>query len=316
MDRELDLRIAATPHAVVRGDGVPDALRHPLTDVDVVDAFVLRVAREAVHVDHGETLLGVRREERFLARVDPRKGVEELDGCRREVHHVMVKDGRAVEDLRRLRRGRRFGFWVRLGVFGAALLLPSLSRRDGNRHRVGLEKRLGSPGDERPSVLVERRDELPDLVPFHGILHDLPSVRVEIVGPHEDLLLASRDGKRTYPGHHVADDLAGAELVYQPAVLRLESAIPVDARVVEAELAVLLVLDDVHVLVAGQVLEGKGAELAVCADVFRLADYRSDRRVLVLEDLGDHEPVRDELFAEVDVQDVADLREALRDLHE
>lgn len=85
-------------------------------------------------------------------------------------------------------------------------------------------------------------------------------------------------------------------------MLCLETAVPVHARVVEAELAVLLVLDDVQIVLTGEQLEGERAEFAVRAHVLGLADDGADVGVLVQQNLGKQVLVRQVLLAEVKVR--------------
>lgn len=84
-------------------------------------------------------------------------------------------------------------------------------------------------------------------------------------------------------------------------MLRLQTAVPVNSRVVEAELAVLLVNRDVGVVVAGEQLEGEGTEFRMRADIFDLVDDRADALVLVFQDFGDQVLVRQILFTEVEM---------------
>ena len=98
--------------------------------------------------------------------------------------------------------------------------------------------------------MVEWCHELLDLVPTSGILHDFRPVRVEVIGPDEDFLLACRDGKRAHACHDIADHLAGMEFLHESSVFGFQTAVPVYTRVVEAEFAVLFVVDDVEIVVA------------------------------------------------------------------
>lgn len=205
VDSQIDLLVAAAADTILRGDGVTDALRNTLADIDVVVVFVRRVAREAVYMDLGQRLRGVRGEERLLACVDADKGVEEFDGVTGEVHHIVVEDVGAMEDL----RGReRFSLFLCGG-----LLAPAHLGLNGHGVRR-IQEGFGRPADELAAVLVEGRDELVGLVALDGVQHHLVSVRVEIIGPHEDLLAACRHCERPDARHDVADHLSWAELVH------------------------------------------------------------------------------------------------------
>lgn len=149
--------------------------------------------------------------------------------------------------------------------------------------------------------MVERRNKPLDLVPLHSILHDFCAMWVEVVGPDEDLLFACGYGEWTDTCHHITDHLTRIELVHQPAMFRLQTAVPVDAGVIKAELAFLLVNGDVGVVVAGEQLEGESTEFRMRADIFDFVDDRADALVLVFEDFGNQVFVGEILFAEVKV---------------
>lgn len=65
------------------------------------------------------------------------------------------------------------------------------------------------------------------LVPSDRIVQTRKTVRVQVVGPDEDVLLAGRHGERAHAGHDVADGVPGLELVDQAPVLGVEPAVPV-----------------------------------------------------------------------------------------
>lgn len=291
---KIEVLVASAPEAILRRDGVSNALRDALADIHMVVVLVRRVSRETIHMDHGQLLLRMRREQRLLTRVNTRECIEELNRVRGEVHNVVVHD---LGTMIHLRRGKR-----RLLLLLRASSLLLRPRLKSNRHRLGLEQLPRRRTDKRPSVLVPRRHKLVHLIPLHRVQHHLVSVRVEVIRPHKDLLLARRHGERSHARHHVADHLAGAELVHETPVLRLQTAVPVHAGVVKAELAVLLMLDDIEIRFAGEDLEGEGAEFADGADVLSLADDGPDAGVLVEEDFGDDLFEGEVLFAEVKVR--------------
>lgn len=84
-------------------------------------------------------------------------------------------------------------------------------------------------------------------------------------------------------------------------MLSLQTAVPVDAGIVEAELAVLLVNSNVGVVVAGEKFKGKGTKFRMRANIFDLVDDRVDALVLVFKDFGDEVFIGKILFAEVQV---------------
>ena len=84
-------------------------------------------------------------------------------------------------------------------------------------------------------------------------------------------------------------------------MLRVEPAVPVHFRVVEAEPAVFLVDLDVHVRVAGEEFVAEGAVLVCLADFVRLVDNGADGGVLVEDDGGDEVFVGEVFVAEVQV---------------
>lgn len=101
------------------------------------------------------------------------------------------------------------------------------------------------------------------------------------------MLLAGGHGEGPDAGHDVAHDLARPEDVDQPAVLRLQLAVPVDFGVVELEDAVALGDLNVEVVGPGQDFVLEGPELGLGADVVDLVDDGLDLRVLVEDDLCD-----------------------------
>ena len=125
-----------------------------------------------------------------------------------------------------------------------------------------------------------------DLVLLNGGLETLEALGVLIVGPDKDVLLAGGHGERPNAGHDVAHDLARLEDVDEPAVLRLELAVPVDLGVVELEGAVALGDLDVQVVGAGQDFVLERPELGVGADIVDLVDDGLDLGVLIEQDLG------------------------------
>lgn len=138
-------------------------------------------------------------------------------------------------------------------------------------------------------------------------------MRIEIIRPHKDLLLARWHSERAHPRHDIAHHFAWMELLNQPTVLGLQPAVPIDAGVVKAELAVLLVHGDIGVIVAGKQLEGESAEFRMRPYVFNFVDYRADRLVFVLEDFGDEVFVWEVLFPEVQMHCIHLVLESRKD---
>lgn len=82
-------------------------------------------------------------------------------------------------------------------------------------------------------------------------------------------------------------------------MLCVETAVPVYAREIKAEFAVLFVLDNIHIRVTSKELVRKRPELALRSHILGLSDHGAKRWVLVQEDLCNKVSPRDELFAEV-----------------
>ena len=96
MDLQFNRCIPGPANPVLGRDRVPQFLGDAVADVDVVVDFVVGVAGETVDVDFREAvflLLGVAGEEGFVTGVDTWEGIEEVDGCGREVHDVVVEHG-------------------------------------------------------------------------------------------------------------------------------------------------------------------------------------------------------------------------------
>lgn len=115
------------------------------------------------------------------------------------------------------------------------------------------------------------------------------------------MLLARGHGKGANAGHDIAHDLAGLEEVDEPAVLRLELAVPVDLGVVKLERAAVLRHLDVQIVLAGEDLVLKRPELGLGADVLDLVDDGLDLGVLVDEHFGDELLVGQEVRPQVEV---------------
>jgi hypothetical protein len=126
-----------------------------------------------------------------------------------------------------------------------------------------------------------------DLVLLDGGLEALEALRILVVGPDKDALLAGGHGEWPDAGHDVAHDLARLEEVDEPAVLRLQLAVPVDLGVVKVEDAVAFGHLDVEVVRTGQHFVLERPELGLGADVVDLVDDCFELGVLVEDDLRD-----------------------------
>ena len=127
----------------------------------------------------------------------------------------------------------------------------------------------------------KREREHTHLIPPHRILQTGKAVRVQIVGPHKDILPPRRHGKRPHARHDVAHRVPLPKHVDQPPVLRVEPAVPVHLCVIEPERAVFLVDFYVEVRVAGQELVAEGAVCVYLADFVGLVDDGADGGVFV-----------------------------------
>lgn len=123
------------------------------------------------------------------------------------------------------------------------------------------------------------------LVLLNSNLKILIALRVHIVGPDEDASLSGRGGKGTDAGHDIADHLARLKELHQPAVLRLELAVPVDLCVVEGKCASALGDLDIHVVRPRKDLVLECPVDVLCTDVVHFVDDCPYERVLVYQDL-------------------------------
>lgn len=288
--------IATASDTVFMSDSIANALGNPLANVNVIIYLVLGVAREAVDVNHRQELSSVRGEERLFASIKTLECVQKLNGSGREVHDIVVDNRWASIHLR---------WWGRFLVFrlllGLSPLLSAFLSLDSDSDRVSFQKGLRRMANELPPVHVERSDKVLDAVTLNSILHDLVAMRVQVVTPDEDALTSRRHSKGTDTRHDIADHLSRLKFLHESAVLSLQTAVPVDARVIESELAFLLVLNDVQVVVTSQQLERESTELAVRANIFGLVDNSADGGVLVHENLCNDVFIRQPMRTEVQV---------------
>lgn len=232
-------------------------------------------------MDQRQLLLRIGRKNLLLAGVEPTESIEEFNGRSGQVHNIVIDNIRADIFLRR----RQIEFLV--GV-GSKNRLSFHLGFDGDSERPLFQQRLSRGTNELSTIQVKWSDKVFHLIASYGILHYLISVGVEIVCPDENLLPACWHGEGADAGHDVADHFARLKFLDQAAMLGLQTAVPVDTGIVKAELAVLLVLNDVQVVLTCQQLIWEGAELAVRTNIFGLIDDGANSRVLVQEDFGNY----------------------------
>jgi hypothetical protein len=126
-------------------------------------------------------------------------------------------------------------------------------------------------------------------------------MRVQIIAPHKDLLLARRNGERPNASHDVADHLTRLELVNKSSVLGLQATVPVHTGVIESKLAILFVLNNIQIIFTNKHLEWESSELALRANIFNLVDDGANGGIFVSQNLGNKELIREKLLAEVEV---------------
>lgn len=234
----------------------------------------------------------MRLEEPLVAGVEADEGVQEGGRRGRQVHDVVGESPRLGDGVENLPR-RSWGVWVRWTS------MHFLS--DDNFPRRSRQELPCRFLDECPRVLVGSADELPDFVAYDSVVQSFVAVGVQVVGPDEDFVLSSWDGKGPYAGHGVTDDFSLLELGDQPCVLGAQPAVPVHVCVVEAELAVIFLRDDVQVFVAGYDLQGEGSEFVFGAYVVEFVDDGFDSGVLVHDYRGDEILIGEILVSEVEV---------------
>lgn len=156
------------------------------------------------------------------------------------------------------------------------------------------------------AVFIERLYKLLDLVAANSIKHALVTIRIEVVGPHEDALLASWHSEWPNASHDVADSLALFEGIDESLVFGVESAVPIDFCVVEFECAVGFADLDIHVVGSSKYLVLEGAVFTFLTNVVNLVDNSPDGGVLVDQDLADNVLVWHVLLTEVQMCNVTD----------
>jgi len=121
------------------------------------------------------------------------------------------------------------------------------------------------------------------LVAYHGVSERGVALRIQVVGPYEDLPLRGWHRKRTHPGHYIANYFPRLEEADKPLMLGVESAIPEDFGVVEAESAIQLFDLDVHGRISREQLVLEGPVFILRTNFVNFVDDRSDSRILVHE---------------------------------
>ena len=235
----------------------------------------------------------MRREQPLAPGIQAPERRQERQRRRGEVHDEVRDGGGDGDDGRRRRRRAALRAAEAGHAAGDAQLVLARARQ--------LEQLGRALADEGVAVRVEGAHVVADLVARDGVAQRGDAVGVEVVGPHEDALLAGGDGEGADAGHDVADHVAGLEHGDQPAVLGVEPRVPVDLCVVEAEGALLLLDLDVEVVGAGEDLVGEGAEGGRLADHVDFVDHGFDGGVFVHEDLRDEGFVGEVGFADVEV---------------
>ena len=140
------------------------------------------------------------------------------------------------------------------------------------------------------------------LITFDPILQASITVRIQVVCPHEDLLLPRRNRKGTHSSHNVTHGLSLLEQVDQAAMFGVESAVPVHLGVIKAEKTVLFFEFHVHVRFSRQEFVLECAKLARRADVVNFVDDGAYTWVLVKKHFGDEAFVGQVVLAEVEVR--------------
>jgi hypothetical protein len=171
---------------------------------------------------------------------------------------------------------------------------------------IGAEKLPRGFLDKDKTVLVERFDIFVNLVTGDGIEQTFITVRIEVVGPDKNTLLACRHSEWTNTSHNIANGFAFAEGVDESLMFSVQSAVPVDFCVVEAKVAVSLADLDVHIIRTSKNFVLESAVLALFSNVVNLVDDSADSWVLIDENLADDGLVRRVLVTKIEMSDMAD----------
>lgn len=139
-------------------------------------------------------------------------------------------------------------------------------------------------------------------------LQVLVTVRVQIVGNHEQVLLGCPNCERTHSTEQVDQHLPGAHQLEESVSFLLEAGAPVDLLKVDPELYPPLLQRGLVLLGSCHVLKG-GSSVHVM-EFFRLVDHSFDVRALEESDLSDDSAPPFLTFCKVVVGDVPNRLEA------
>lgn len=118
-------------------------------------------------------------------------------------------------------------------------------------------------------------------VPPDGICEASKAVGIEIIRPNIDPFLGSWGRKWTNASHDIANGFTGLKFTHKSIVFCVESAVPIDFGVVEAERASTLPYLHCHVLVAGQMLILECPILGCIAHVVNFVDHSPYAWILI-----------------------------------
>ena len=125
--------------------------------------------------------------------------------------------------------------------------------------------------------------------------------RIQIIGPHKNLLLRRRHRKRPHARHDIAHRLPRLKQLYKSLVLRMQPTVPVHFRVIKAEHTTFFRDFDVEIGNAGEELVGEGAEGVRGADHVGFVDYGPDGGVFIKENGGQEVSMGEVGVAQVEV---------------
>lgn len=113
------------------------------------------------------------------------------------------------------------------------------------------------------------------------------AVRIQVISPDENSLLASRYGEWAHTSHNVADCFSRLEQSDHAPMLRIEPAVPVHLGVVKAENTAFLPHLNIHVMVASQNFVLKGTIFVLIAYSINFVDHSAYGWILIEENFCD-----------------------------
>ena len=122
-----------------------------------------------------------------------------------------------------------------------------------------------------------------DLVTIDSLHHCGIAVWIQIIGPDKHTLLPSWDREGSYACHNITHHFSGFEGVHKSLVLRLQSTVPVNLRIIELEYTILFAELNIHVVRAGKYFVSKSSKLGMRSYVVDFVDHSSNCWILIYQ---------------------------------